>query len=39
MPLHPVPIIIGTTLAVIGGGMAFKKVRPVLPAALSTSST
>ena len=27
MPLHPVPIIIGTTLAVIGSGYAFKKVR------------
>ena len=26
MPLHPVPIIIGTTLALVGGGMAFKKV-------------
>ena len=26
MPLHPVPIIIGGTLALIGSGIAFKKV-------------
>ncbi|ORX38873.1 hypothetical protein BD324DRAFT_617647 [Kockovaella imperatae] len=45
MPLHPVPIIIGTTLAVIGGGYAFKKfvydphLAPFIEAFLATHQT
>jgi hypothetical protein len=38
MPLHPVPIILGTAFAVIGGGYALKKVSPVSNAHLRTIS-